>query len=359
MTGHRCDAKLVSANWVKKNAEMVLQERRAAVLRAIVEDYICTATPVGSKTIATKYGLAVSPATIRNDTAYLEQEGYIIHPHHSAGSVPTDKAYRYYVGLIGESIGLPPVEQYLVREILKETKEGLEQWLKTVAAILARFLRNMVVITMPKAIRCRLKYLDLVTLQDFVALLVVVLCETRIRRQVLTFERKMSQEELTSIGNKLTSIYTGMTSSEILSHKCELSLEERQVVECVAKIISTEDQLECGEAYFKGLCLLLSQPEFKRNPRIYRMLEALEGDDWLRRIFRQGLDEGKVKVVIGEENPEPALQDLSLVISQYGVVNKASGIIGVVGPKRMEYNKAISSLYCLSSLLSNSVAEFI
>lgn len=338
---------------------MVLQDRRAAVLRAIVENYICTATPVSSKTIVTKYGLSVSAATIRNDTAYLEQEGYITHPHRSAGSVPTDKAYRYYVGLIGESIGLPSVERHLVREILQETNQGLEQWLKTVAAILARFVHNMVVITMPKAVRCRLKYLDLVALQDFVALLIVVLCEARIRRQVLTFERKMTQDELTSIANKLTSIYMGMTSSEILSHRSGLSSEEKQVVEWVAKIISREDQLECGDAYFRGLCLLLSQPEFKQNPRIYRMLEALEGDEWLRSLFRQGIDKGRVKVVIGEENPEPALQDLSLVISQYGVANKASGIIGVVGPKRMDYSKAISSLYCLSPVLSDSLAEFI
>ncbi|MCK5181490.1 MAG: DeoR family transcriptional regulator, partial [Dehalococcoidia bacterium] len=116
---------------------MALRERRETVLRAIIEDYITRVAPVSSNTIVEKYGLRVSPATIRNDTAYLEREGYVIHPHHSAGSVPTDKAYRYYVELIGEEIELPHVEQYLIHQISQEAKEELEQWLKTLAALLA------------------------------------------------------------------------------------------------------------------------------------------------------------------------------------------------------------------------------
>jgi heat-inducible transcriptional repressor len=105
--------------------------------------------------------------------------------------------------------------------------------------------------------------------------------------------------------------------------------------------------------------LLLSQPEFTNSPRILGILEVLEGEDWLRNIFCQESSKGGVKVVIGEENPEPALQDLSLIATQYGLLDKASGIVGVIGPKRMDYAKAISSLNYLSALLSNSVAEYI
>ena len=174
---------------------MPLKERRETVLRVIIEDYITRAVPVASSAIVEKHGLKVSPATIRNDTAYLEREGYVIHPHRSAGSIPTDKAYRYYVELIGEEIELPPVEQYLIHQISQEAKEELEQWLKTVAALLARLVHNLVVITTPKAIRCRFKHLDLVALQDFMALLIVVLHEAKVRRQVLSFSRKVSQDE--------------------------------------------------------------------------------------------------------------------------------------------------------------------
>lgn len=338
---------------------MALIERRETVLKVIIEDYITGAVPVASSGIVGKYGLKVSPATIRNDTAYLEREGYVIHPHRSAGSVPTDKAYRYYVELIGEEIELPRVEQYLIHQISQEAKEELEQWLKTVAALLARLVHNLVVITTPKAVHCRFKHLDLVALQDFMVLLIVVLYETKVRRQVLSFSRKVSQDELTKLANKLTSIYAGMTSSEILAKKEGLPFEERQLSESLAEIMAAEDKLEYGEPYLEGLRLLLSQPEFTNSPRILGILEVLEGEDWLRNIFCRESSKGGVRVVIGEENPEPALQDLSLIASQYGLLDKASGIVGVIGPKRMDYAKAISSLNCLSALLSNSVAEYI
>jgi heat-inducible transcriptional repressor len=306
-----------------------------------------------------KYGLGVSPATIRNDTAYLEREGYIVHPHHSAGSVPTDRAYRYYVELIGEEIELPYIEQYLTEQISQEAKEELEQWLKTAASLLASLVHNLVVITAPKAVRCRFKHLDLVGLQDFMALLIVVLYETKVRRQVLSFNRKVSQDELTRLANKLTAIYCGMTSREILAEKEGSSSEEGQLSESIAQIMAAEDNLAYGQPYLEGLRLLLSQPEFANSPRMLGILEVLEGEDWLGNAFcRESRKEG-VRVVIGEENPEPALHDLSLIASEYGLQDKASGIVGVIGPKRMDYAKTISSLNCLSVLLSNSVAEYI
>jgi heat-inducible transcriptional repressor len=338
---------------------MAVTQRRETVLRVIIEDYITRAAPVASSTIVEKYGLKVSPATIRNDTAYLEREGYVIHPHRSAGSMPTDKAYRYYVELIGEEIELPRVEQYLVHRISEEAKEELEQWLKTVAALLARLVHNLVVVTSPKAVRCRFKHLDLVALQDFVALLIVVLYEAKVRRQVLSFSRKVSQDELAKLANRLTSVYSGMTSSEISATRERLSAEERQISESLVEIMGAQDKLDYGEPHLEGLRLLLGQPEFTDSPRILGILEVLEGEDWLRNIFGQESNRAGVKVVIGEENPEPALQDLSLLASQYGVPDKVSGIVGVIGPKRMDYAKAISSLNCFSALLSNSVAEYV
>jgi heat-inducible transcriptional repressor len=263
------------------------------------------------------------------------------------------------VELIGEEIELPRVEQYLVHQVSQEAKEELEQWLRTVAALLARLVHNLVVITTPKAVRCRFKHLDLVALQDFMALMIVVLYEARVRRQVLSFDRKVSQDELTRLANKLTSLYGGMTSSEVLAKREGLSSEERQISESLVGIMAAQDKLDYGEPYLEGLRLLLSQPEFANSPRILGILEVLEGEDWLRNVFGQESSRGGVKVVIGDENPDPALQDLSLLASQYGVPDKASGIVGVIGPKRMDYAKAISSLNCFSALLSDSVAEYI
>mgnify|MGYP001149555115 CR=1 FL=1 len=158
---------------------MILAGRREGILRIVVEDYIFGAAPIASKTIVDKHGLKVSPATIRSDMAYLEQEGYITRPHSSAGSIPTDKAYRYYVELVIEDIKLPLAEQYMMYELLQETKEEIEEWLKLAAMWLARFVHNIAIITYPKATQCRLKHLDLVALQDFVALLILVLYEAK------------------------------------------------------------------------------------------------------------------------------------------------------------------------------------
>jgi heat-inducible transcriptional repressor len=340
---------------------MALAQRREIVLKIIVDEYIAGAVPVASKTIADNYDLKVSPATIRSEIAYLEQGGYVSRPHSSAGSVPTDKAYRYYVEAMSGDIEIPLAEQYLIYRLFQETKEEIEQLLKLATAWLARFVHNMALVTSPRPSQHRLKHLGLVALQDFVALLILVLYKAKVRQKILFFDRRISQDELTKIANKLASIYNGMSGSEILANKnkLELSREESQVTGNLVDMIATEDKLEYGKPYFEGLHLMLSQPEFSSSLKMLSVLRVLEREDWLNDIFCSELNRGKAKVIIGGETPEEALQDLSLIISQYGMPDKTSGIVGVLGPKRMDYAKAIASVNCLSSVLSKSVAEYI
>ena len=337
---------------------MMLTERRKAILKIIVNEYIAGVAPIASKAITYNYNLKVSPATVRNDVSYLEEEGYVVRPHSSAGAIPTDKAYRYYVESLSHAVKLPLTEQHLVYELCHEAKE-MEQWLKLAAALLAHFVRNVAVVTSPKAPQCRFKHLNLIEVHDFVALLILVLYEARIRQKILSFNRMVTQEDLTMLANKFNSAYTGMASSEISRGKAGLSDEEKQVTECVVDMMTAEDKLEHGRLYLVGLHLMLSQPEFANNPKALDLLELLEGDDWLEDIFRSEPDKGRVKVVIGRENPEEVLQDLSLIVGGYGIPDKAKGIVGVIGPKRMDYARAISSVSCLSSLLSESVADYI
>ena len=337
----------------------MLPERRESILRIIVHEYIAGATPVASRDIAYNYNLNVSPATVRNDVAYLEEEGYIMHPHPSAGAIPTDKAYRYYVEMISRDVELPPAEQYWTYELFQGAKEEFEQWLKLAAVLLARFVHNVAVVTPVKAPRCRFKHLDLVALQDFVVLLILVLYEARVRQRIIFFDKKVTQDDLTIIANKLNSNYTGMAGSELSAGEVELSPEERQVTECVVSMITAEDRLGYGKPYLEGLHLMLSQPEFASNPKALNLLELLEGEDWVEAMFQPRLATGEIKVIIGGENPHEALQDLSLILSEYGVPYKAGGIVGVIGPRRMDYTRAISSVNYLSSLLSKSVARYI
>lgn len=338
---------------------MSLTGRGEEILKIIVGEYITGAMPVASQTITHNHSLDISPATVRNDMVYLEEEGYIMRPHTSAGAIPTDKAYRHYVELLSQDVKLPLTERCMVYELFQETKEEMEQWLKLAAVLLAHFVRNAAVVTSPKAPQCCFKHLDLVELRDFVSLLVLVLYEARVGQKILPFDKKFTQEDLTKLANKLNSAYAGMTGSEISRGKAGSSPEETQVTECIVDMMTAEDKLRHGKPYLVGLHLMLSQPEFANKPRGLDLLELLESEDWLEGILELKLGKAGVKVIIGKENPDDILQDLSLIVGEYGIPDKARGIVGVLGPKRMDYTRAISSVNCLSSLLSESVAAYI
>ena len=338
---------------------MTLTEREKTILRVIIADYIVGAKPVASKAIVNKHGLKVSPATIRNDMAYLEQEGYITHPHTSAGSIPTDKAYRYYVESISEDVELSLAEQHLVFQLFQQAQEEMEEWVKVAAALLSRLVRNMAVVTSPKATRHYFKHLDIVSIQDFLALLILVLYETKITQKTLSLNRALPQSELTKLANKFNALYAGIDSSQILASKAELSPEEEQISMSLAEMMAAEDKRAYGKPYLEGLRLLLSQPELFNNPKLPAIVGVLESEDWLEKISYRTLGHGEMRIFIGEDNPEAALQDLSLIIGQYGIPDKISGLLGVVGPKRMDYGRSISWLNYLTTLLSNKVTQYV
>lgn len=338
---------------------MALTERREAILRMIIQGYIAVAKPVASRAIAYDYDLKVSPATVRNDVAYLEKEGYVSRLHPSAGTIPTDKGYRYYVESISRDVEIPLAEQYLISALFQEAKAEFEHWLRLVASLLADFVQNVAVVTQPKAAQCRFKHLDLVALHDFLTLLILVLSEARVRQKILSFSKRTTQDELTNLATKLNSTYAELTGDEISAGKAGLSPQEKQVAACITDMMTTEDKLGLGRPYLEGLHLMLSQPEFANSARTLQLLELLEKEDWLESVCHPELDRREIKVIIGQENPDEALQDLSLIIGEYEVQDKAKGIVGVIGPKRMDYTRAISSVSCLTSFLGESVADYI
>jgi heat-inducible transcriptional repressor len=334
-----------------------LTARREAVLKIIVSEYIDTAVPVASETIFRNYKLGVSPATIRNDMAYLEEEGYIARPHTSAGSVPLDKGYRHYVQSLTKKTELDQREQDRIRKLFIEVEKEFEKWLKLAAAIAASLAKNAALVTLPKPRRCRFKHLELVALQEFTALIVLVLGEAILKRQLLSFQQPVTQEGLTTISNKLSAVFSGLTSSQILVKKAELPLEERQVAEAVIEMMSAEDELEYEQPYLEGLRLMLGQPEFAEKDRMLSIMELMETKDWLSSAFGRRSDYLGVQVVIGEENRNETLRDLSLVFTRYGIPDRIGGTIGIIGPTRMDYRRAISTVDYISSILSTLVAS--
>jgi heat-inducible transcriptional repressor len=287
---------------------------------------------------------------------HLEQEGYIIRPHPSAGSIPSDKGYRYYVETLTD-IELPLTEQRLISHLFHQVEKELEEWLRLAAALTARFVQNVAVVTMPKPVNCRFKHIELVALQDSLALVVLVLRGARVKQQLVTFDQVITQPELTTTANKLNAAYSGLSRPQILAKATELSTTEQPVTDCLLKIMRAEDEQEYEEPYLDGLHFMINQPEFVLSHRVLALMELIEQRNLLKAIIPPEPVSRGVQIIIGKENKAEVIRDYSVVIRQYGLPDEAVGTICIVGPTRMPYARAISTVGYLSSVLSELVAE--
>jgi heat-inducible transcriptional repressor len=332
-------------------------KRRDDVLKIIVSEYIATATPVASEAILRHHSLGVSPATIRNDMASLEEEGYITRLYTSSGGVPMDKGYRFYVETLSQNEDLPENEQRRIKNLLDTAVDEYDRFLKIAATTMAQTVGNAAIITFPKSPESKYKHLELLKMHDYVAMLVLILSNAVLRRQTLNFDEDVTQEQLGFATARFNLEYAGRTRKQISSKKLELSPFEKKILTTITEIMSSEDAIEHDNSYLEGLRLMLGQPEFIQRERMLGVLELMEAKGWLRHLIDWQVNEEGVKVIIGDESRETALHDLSLVVSNYGVPEQVSGAVGVIGPKRMDYRKAISAVNYISSLLSELVAR--
>jgi len=337
----------------------MLAERRSRILGLIVEEYVESAMPVGSETMVRKYRLPVSPATIRNEMARLEEQGYITHPHTSAGRVPSDKGYRYYIESLMEEQDLTQEERETIRHQFHQAGRDLEEWIRLAAAVLAQAVRNMAVVTTPRSPYCHLKHLELVSLHDLVVLLVLVLQDGRLMQQVLTLSEALSQDDLTVAAHRLTDLYKGLTAPQAHGKAAELSPLESQVMEEVRALMTAEDEGRYDEAFLEGVPLVLGQPEFSRTEKMLNLLAVLDEYSLTRMVPLRSLAGEGVTVVIGRENQEDALRDCSLLVTRYGVPGALSGALAVLGPTRMRYPHTISTVRYLGALMSDLVSQYV
>lgn len=333
----------------------MLSVRTGNILNSIVGQYITRAMPVPSQVIASDPELEVSPATVRNEMACLEQEGYLIRPHTSAGCIPSDKGYRYYVESI-KNEKLPPAEERLISHVFHQAEKEVEAWLSLTATLLAQLAQNVAVVSLPKSAGCKLKHMELLALQDSQALAVVVLPGARVKQKLINFDRAVPQPTLTVISNKLNAAYSGLTSRQVAARDMELSPLEKQAADHLIEIMEAEDRQEYEEPYLDGWHFMLNQPEFAHSDRMSTLMELVEQHSLLKVIVPEGMSQHTVHVIIGEENKDKAIQNYSVVISLYGLPDEATGTIGVVGPTRMHYSHTIPTVNYLSSVLSGLVA---
>jgi heat-inducible transcriptional repressor len=335
----------------------MLSPRMEIILRSIVGQYIIKASPVPSHSLTETNELGVSSATIRNEMLHLEHEGYITRPHPSAGGVPLDKGYRSYVASLGD-VKVPPEEQRLINHLFHQIELELDAWLDLAATVTAQKAQNMALISKPRPEASQFKRLDLVSLQDFLALVVVVLRGAKVRQQLIAFEDTVTQAELTVLAERLSDTYTGLTALQISAKSSGMESSERRVTDSVIKLIETEDNLERDESYFDGLHFTLNQPEFTHNSWLTKpLMELIEQRSLLKNIAPSRSAEKGVQVIIGTENKSEALRDYSVVISRYGLPDEAEGTICVIGPTRMPYARTIATVSFLSGVLSGLIAK--
>lgn len=333
----------------------MLTERRGTILRVIVSEYVATGNPVASESIALGCALRVSPATTRNEMARLEEEGYINRPHVSAGAVPTDKGYRYYVEYLIKGAKLKSEEKLTIQQLFSQVQQEMEEWVRLAASFLSQRLKNIALVTLPRSLECHFRHLDLISLQETQVLFVLLLQEGEVKQRLLSLEQALSQDDLTALANHLNQVYKGLNHYQITDQEVELSLVEEQVTEVVLHTMQTEDELQYAQFYLDGWRHLLRQPEFIKGEKTSYLAEALEERSLLNSILSSLGSESGVKVIIGNENKEKALQECSIILSSYGT--QARGAIGIIGPTRMPYHQVIPTVDYLSSVMSRVINE--
>lgn len=335
----------------------MLSERARTVLNILVDQYVTTATPVASEEIARLSTTKVSPATVRSTMSQLSDEGYISRPHVSAGGVPSDLGYRSYVESLGELPDLPVALRQQINRHLGRAEPDVEVWCQQCASLLSRITTNLAIVTAPRAASARLKQVQLVYLQEFLALLIVVLQETRLLRRLLPIEEGVDQDLLNLAANKLNGALSGLTYAELESSEAEWSPFEERVKRDSIVMMREAETIGALEHYVDGLPLMLSQPEFSQGGRAKELVDILEERVLLRRVIPAVPAVNEVTIHIGAENQDQALRSFGVILCGYGVPNQLGGMICVIGPTRMGYAKAISGVRYLSSFMSQLVGE--
>ncbi len=340
-----------------------LDLRSQAILRAVIDEYISTAQPVGSQALVERYGLGVSSATVRNILAELEMAGLLSHPHTSAGRMPTDAGYRFYVESIVDASPLSAVEQLMIRHQFGQVEYASEHWFRLAATTLAGLTRSAGLATPAKPSAAHIRRVDLVAVNERMASLILVLREGAIKQAAVTLDETegIDQPTLNRVAGLLNEHLPETTASAaetILSHFGENDPVERvarRVGERIVRILRDYDAATVEEVFSDGLLNVMEAPEFAHSDKLRQVFTALENRAYLGELVGSVADSNRIRVVIGAENPRIEMHDVSLVLAPYGRPGRALGVVGVLGPTRMSYPHAIGTVTFVSGLMNELV----
>ncbi|MCH8877623.1 MAG: heat-inducible transcription repressor HrcA [Chloroflexi bacterium] len=336
-----------------------LTERQETVLALVVHEYIEGARPVGSKRLVNRYSLGISSATVRNDMAFMTEAGYLRQPHTSAGRVPTEQGYRYYVARLLGDTELPQSEKRLISHQFHQMRGDVDEWVRLAASVLASQSRVASLVTTPLPDRTVFKHLELIGTQGRQVLMVLVLEGGDVRQQMLTLSEPIGQAQLRQTAERLTGACAGQDANGVRAQSSRFGTLGKEIAALVSESLERADEFSSGEIHRDGLANVLSQPEFSDTESGRDALRLLEERSLLEEVLAKALSPtiGGVQVVIGGEGAWEELKDFSMVLARYGAAGYAIGTLGVFGPKRMSYGRSISAVRYVAGLMSNLVVE--
>jgi heat-inducible transcriptional repressor len=337
-----------------------LSARQKRILSLIVHEYIYSADTVASKHLVEKYNLDMSSATVRNEMSALTDEGYLKQPHTSAGRVPTEAGYRYFVGQLMQDTALPEAMRRTINHQFSQMHSDMKQWLQLAATVLANETHAASLITAPQPVEARIKHIQLIATHGRQALAVLVMEGGQIHQHILTLEEPTSQEQLSILSGKFSQIFAGKNLQALSQYHGPMSQLEKTVLAWMEDELLRSDQLPTGEIYMDGITNMLAEPEFSDSEEARKALRLLEERSMLQDLLSQTVlpdTIGGVQVLIGGEGNWNDLQQCSIVLSRYGSPGIATGTLGVLGPMRMAYGRSISMVRFLSGILSDFIVE--
>lgn len=341
---------------------MALDDRKKLILQAIVEDYINTAEPVGSRSISKKPELSLSAATIRNEMGDLEEMGLLIQPHTSAGRIPSTGGYRLYVDSLMEKYEMTAVEIEKFDRASQLKKQELEKIVREVAAAFSGITGLPVIGVLPGAEASVVKNLKLVRIDPRTVMLIISDKSGLIKNKLLRLDHEISEEFANQLTDILNENLAGLTLNEInLSNIMEVRLAIGRNFEILTSVMEmvheAVSEIDKEQVFLDGLSSILRFPEYSNVEKVRELFEIVENKDNLMRIIREASPLSGTKVMIGDEIPIEGLSGNSVVLSPYCASENLIGVLGVLGPARMDYPKIISALEYFTAQISRSLSK--
>lgn len=336
---------------------MELTERQQAILKTVVESYVQTAVPIPSEKIAGQPGLKFSSATVRNELVELEDLGLLTHPHTSAGRVPSDLGYRYYLEHLMTESHLSPVEAQTVWHQFHQVEAEIDEWVPLAAAVMAQMSHSASLVTRLRSREHRVKRIELVSVQDDLILVVLIMQSGALQQRLLRLEQAADRDELIKTSNRLSTILMGKTSAQVVREADRLTGLDQELATVVARMIEHSERSWGGDIFYEGIGFVSGEPEFGRVERVMELMEALQRGSRLEPLLSEVLDSGDIRVVIGSENQPQEMQSWSVILRRYGLSDQAAGVLGVVGPTRMRYWRTVSLVRFMGDLMDRLVEQ--